>query len=130
VLRACLKNILTTVFVLIVSLVIPLIGMSESGGLPMQWSVSNSTLKKTALILDSSSKLIEMKEGWSCTVGATSVLASGGELRATVCSRGGQSFEFSVECGAHRLTDYAQVGLHGNGRKYVDYIEVSCKYSL
>ncbi len=129
-LRVHLKRFLNKFLVLLVGLVFLLAGNSEADGLPVQWSVSNFSLAKKALVLEPSSRTIEMKAGWACTVKASAELAGGGESRVTVCSRGGESFEFSVECGAHRMRDYAQVRLRNRRGEYVDHIEVSCKYAL
>ena len=61
-----------------------------------------------SLNLGDGEQTIPLKAGWSCTVGTTSRRISY-EARTTVCRKGAEGFEFTVQCEQARRSDHTQI---------------------
>ncbi len=72
--------------------------------------------------IDDTAQKIELKGGWFCEVGQTSINGS----RQTTCQNGDKVIEFSVQCESNRPKDHTQIRFKNIEGKYVDFIEVGC----
>ncbi len=97
--------------------------------LMVRWTVVHGALneKGQVLRLGDSVEVVQLKGSWSCAVGAPSKHLPRYEARTTTCSKGSDSFEFSVQCEPQRPKDHGQIRLRGTTRQSADFIEVACE---
>jgi len=110
-----------------------LLAAGESGaagqGQRVRWSAGHDDLnaKGQALTLGDGVHSLELKTGWSCTVGATSKQLPAYEARTTICQKGAEAFQFVVQCERSRPKDHTQIGFLAADRTLGDFVEVSCE---
>lgn len=70
-----------------------------------------------------------LKNGWSCTVEAdlNQNLSSDDEARVTVCKKGTETFEFSVQCEPSLPKYHTQIRFRTSDKRLADFIEVGCE---
>lgn len=95
----------------------------------VQWTATTEDLNVTgqALLLEDSVHVLQLRAGWSCTIGATSKHPPLYEARTTTCRKGEEAFEFTVQCERLRPKDHIQIRFAGPPGKFADFIEVSCE---
>ncbi len=86
-----------------------------------RWNISYDNVD--SLDVDDSTQKAELKSGWSCVIGETSI----NKARQTSCRKANEAIEFSVQCDVNRPKDHAQVRFGDVSGKYIDFIEVSCE---
>ncbi len=101
-----------------------LIFSASADAADFKWYATNEALnnENSKSNIDDAPQKIELKGGWSCEVGPTSINNS----RQTVCQNGDKAIEFSVQCDSSRPKDHTQVRFKNLDGKYVDFIEVGC----
>lgn len=124
--KATLAGIIASTFLFI------LLAAGEGGasgqGQRVRWSAVDDKLnsKGQSLTLGDGAQSFVLRDGWSCTVGATKPRVSY-EARTTVCQKGAEAFQFNVQCERSRPKDRTQIGFLTADRKFGDFIEVSCE---
>ena len=102
-----------------------LIFSASANAAGFKWYVTNEALnnENSKSNIDDAAQKIELKGGWSCEVGPTSINNS----RQTICQSGDKVIEFSVQCEQNRPKVHAQVRFKDLEGKYTDFIEVGCE---
>jgi hypothetical protein len=90
---------------------------------PYEWTVSQLTRGKTALVLTDAPETVKLKAGWACVVGSPDA-AGGHESRTTTCRKNKEEFHFIVQCEPDQPKDDTMIQF-GKGQES-DYIEVAC----
>lgn len=95
----------------------------------ISWSVSHEELLQSgqALLLDDSAHTFVLRNGWTCTLGATKQVTPADEARITTCRKAEEVFEFSVQCNGYNRDDHTQIRFHGRRERFSDFIDVHCK---
>ena len=90
---------------------------------PYEWTVSQLSRGKTAIVLTDTPQTVALKAGWSCVVGPPD--STGGlESRTTTCRKNKEEFRFVVQCEPDHPKDDTMIQF-GKGQDS-DYIEVAC----
>jgi hypothetical protein len=90
---------------------------------PYEWTVSQLSRGKTALILTDAAQTVTLRAGWVCLVEPPSGTA-GLESRTTTCRKNKEEFRFKVQCEPSNPKDDTMIQF-GEGNES-DYIEVTC----
>jgi hypothetical protein len=95
----------------------------------IQWFATHAELneKGRTLALGDSVYVLQLRAGWSCTVGATSKNLPAYEVRTTSCRKGQEAFEFTVQCEPTRPRDHTQIRFPAPRGGFADFIEVACE---
>lgn len=70
---------------------------------------------------------LSLKGGWSCTVGQSSQQLPSYEARTTICSKGRDALEFTVQCEQSRRKDHTQIRFRSGDRLSGEFIEIGCE---
>jgi hypothetical protein len=96
---------------------------TASAASPYEWTVSQLSHGKTALVLTDAAKTIALRAGWTCVVSSPD--ANGGlESRTTTCKKNEAEFNFTVQCEPDHGESQTMIQF-GKGEN-ADYIEVTC----
>jgi hypothetical protein len=76
------------------------------------------------VILGAEGRTFDIGSGWSCAVSPPSTF----NARTTICRKGSEAFEFSVQCFAPANADHVQIRFPGSNDAR-NYIEVGCRSS-
>jgi hypothetical protein len=93
----------------------------------VEWFISYIALNGGSLLVADEARTFQLKGDWQCTVSAVS---HGGwyEARQTVCRKGDEQIEFSVQCERQRPEHHTQIRFRDAFTdKMQDYIEVACR---
>lgn len=93
------------------------------------WYATVMTANNTdeSIILNDSTRKVELRGGWICMIGSTSKRLSAYEARNIACQCGEATFELSVQCESSRPKDHAQIRFKDSSGKHIDYIELGCE---
>jgi hypothetical protein len=87
---------------------------------------SNPVSRNSVVELGSEARSIRLNPGWVCAIPALK-RARTFEARTTVCRKGADAFEFTVQCDRSRPKDHVQIRFRNPAGTIADYIEVGCR---
>jgi hypothetical protein len=93
----------------------------------VEWFISYTALNGGSLLISNEARTFPLKGDWQCTVSSVS---PGGwyEARQTVCRKGDEQIEFSVQCERQHPEHRTQIRFRdASTNKMQDYIEVACR---
>jgi hypothetical protein len=108
---------------------VPATESATGQGRRVTWYVVNGAMgaRGDSLNLGSRQHTVTLGNGWSCAVGPTSEKLLTYEARKTICEKGSEAFQFTVQCEEARAKDHTQIGFLNKDRRLGDFIEVGCE---
>ena len=128
-----LRHTVKTTRVLVTALAwlasVPVLDDHAAAGASVRWHVAHQALDERGQWLNVADNVqtVELRGGWSCSIGPTSKQLPLYESRETMCRAGDKSFRFSVQCESRRPKDHTQIRFASVDGRLLDFIEVSCE---
>src|SRR5690348_212101 len=105
------------------TLLLAIAASTASAAGPYEWTVSQLSRGKTALVLTDAAQPVTLKAGWACVVSSPD--STGGyEARTTTCRKNNEEFRFIVHCEPGQPKNETMIQF-GKSQE-ADYIEIAC----